>query len=160
MLHDMSYADLESDRQTMSSLSAEIRADHVFRLWNTEVDDAVSAFAGQKAYLWSGAEPPLGIAAVLPGQPLELGQLDALEAAGLLVIEVPEQLRHASTALIAQYLSDELRQLDAATSTHGQPEAVLAADLDDIAQGKHLGPEKQQALLDLLNQPDTVDGLW
>jgi len=107
----LSESDAHISRQLIAE-GADVAGLNVFPMWRHSVSEAVRVFPD---YLKRrGAEGRLGVAAVLHDTPLTLADFDALEAVGLLVVEVPDMFRDENDTGIGEYLSRQIGDLDAA----------------------------------------------
>jgi hypothetical protein len=94
------------------------------------------------------------IAAVRPGQVLAFQDLEELEDAGVLVVQVPSSVPSESNAEVAKYLTGQLRAGTKATQDRmvalGTCEpATAAAGQRDLTQTK----KAEAQLLELINDP-------
>ncbi len=93
------------------------------------------------------------VAAILPGQQLDPEMYDALEAAGLLAIEVPESLRDADCSTIIAYLDKALLDGSAATSARTATQPYGEAE----GRGrKPLTKKEKEEFLKAINDPNNV----
>ena len=76
----------------------------VYPLWNGKVETAIKEFSKVRNTLSRN----MGVAAVLPGQLLDLNEMDLLEEHGLLVIEVPYNMKDVSAINLADFIDQQV----------------------------------------------------
>lgn len=132
----------------------------VYPLWMGGVADALTAFKDCKAKLTRA----LAVAAVLPDQTLELADMDALEEAGLLIVEVPQRVKSLDGLQLAKFVEDQIDGADAAEyvvqDVSRVPSQVSSkAPVETIDAIAHPSDDQEEvALLRSLNDPDADDG--
>ena len=128
----------------------------VYPLWKGGVQDALLTLDQIRATLTRR----LAVAAVLPDQTLDLNEMDALEAAGLLVVEVPHGLRSSAPDAVAAFVECQVDGPEAGTSIEPAPSpshmaAAPDADSDFVPA---LSDEDESALLRAINDPASDEG--
>lgn len=93
-----------------------------------------------------------GVLAVLPGQELDFETYSALEAAGLLTIEVPESLRDAHCSMIAEYLTKVLADGSMATAARLATQSLPGED-EEGGDQPLTEEEAEEELLKHINDP-------
>jgi len=124
-----------------------IRASDVFRLWPGDAALAVLS------NLSGGARKANRVAVVLPQQELSAEDYEALEVAGILVVEVPVTLAQSSDASIANYLSKRLNE--GANATAARRAAIGTADPPAVRRENEsrVCVEDESRLLQFINDP-------
>jgi len=124
-----------------------IRACDIFRLWPG--DDAQEVLRN----LRGGAGKAGRVAAVLPGQDFSAEDYEALEDAGVLVVEVPVTLAQSSDASIADYFTKRLNE--GANATVARMTAIGTAGPPPVEREDELrlsiGDESE--LIEFVNDP-------
>lgn len=149
----------------------------VYPLWKGGVKDALQQFGSYRTNLTR----KLAVAAVLPNQVLNLNEMDELEAAGLLVVEVPQTARDYRDEQLATFLDEQIdgpESLPVGSADGRTPlaEAQAASELNIAVAGAagvagaigvaaapdvpahELSQEEEGALLDLINDPEADEG--
>lgn len=125
----------------------------VYPLWKGGVADALQSFVNIRTHLTR----KLGVAAVLPDQPLELNEMDALEEAGLLVVQVPHSIQDCHAEDVAAFVEKQIDAVDSLTlSSEAQP--VRQDTNASVVYGQELSTEDEHALLESINDPDADEG--
>ena len=129
-----------------------VRASDVFRLWP---GDAAREVLNK---LSGGAPKANRVAVVLPQQELSAEDYEALEDAGVLVVEVPAKLAQSSDASIADYLTG---QLNAGTNaTVSRMTAIGIVDPSPVEREDALlrAVDDEGTLLEFVNDPANQQG--
>ena len=124
----------------------------VYPLWMGGVQDALDGFDKVRPNL----PMQIGVAAMLSGHSLDLREMDALEDAGLLVLQVPPrmQTRVDELAAFVEAQIAGIRALTASANVQPVRQAGTSGELDD----GQLTEDDEQALLESINDPDSDEG--
>lgn len=129
---------------------AQFHASEILRLWpQGHVRDMLSHLLGAR-------QQGYRVATILPTQELSAEDYEALEDAGVLVVEVPEHLSQSSEASIADYLTAQLNEGATVTAARmaaigtSDPSATTTVVAPDELQ---LSDEDEAEFLEFINDP-------
>jgi len=129
-----------------------VRASDVFRLWPGDAArEVLSNLSG-------GARKANRVAVVLAQQELSAEEYEALEDAGVLVVEVPSTLAQSSDASIADYLTCQLN--DGTNATAARMTAIGNVDRSPLERDDELlrAVDDEGKLLSFVNDPANQQG--
>lgn len=128
----------------------------VYPLWKGGVADALQQFGSVQANVLR----KLAVAAVLPEQSLDLNEMDALEEAGLLVVEVPQAARNYQLEQLAAYVEEQIDGPESITTVRAvaQPLGAPSSEAATPSVDQPLSEDEETALLQSINDPDADEG--
>jgi hypothetical protein len=119
------------------------------------VQDALDGFEKVRPTL--PQQYQIGVAAVLSGQSLELRDMDALEDAGLLVLQVPPYMQGRVDKL-ANFVENQIADVRALMTVSADVEPVRQSSSQSESDDFQLTEDDELKLLESINDPDSDEG--